>query len=377
MRIATYIQQGAFAILTFGVISAGGRTQTRSAPSAAARASSASAPRADSASQKIDSAQLQRDMERLQAEMKAQTSVIRAEAAELKAEVTKEMAESGIANRADLDRLAAQVHAQQAEIAARARAGAMKAQQLFAQTPGFLDAGEDAGWLGIEISEITPEKAKALKLPQPEGALVAGVLADGPSAKAGLKLNDVILEYDGHPVEGTIQFRRLVRETPPGRSVEVTVMRDGHDDTLTVRVGSRARSMDSNLREILPARGFDFKFNMPEFFPGATPVLGIEAEDITGQLGAYFHVPGGKGVLVRDVSPNTPAAKAGLKAGDVITRVDGAAVKSAGELRDQLREKRDDKSVSLTIVRQGAEMNVPVVMEAPAPPAIATRSATL
>ncbi|MHB8542309.1 MAG: PDZ domain-containing protein [Candidatus Acidiferrales bacterium] len=316
-------------------------------------------------------------MQRFQREMKAQAEEMKTKAQEIKSEVAKEMVENGITNRAAMDKLSAQLHAQQAGITAEAQAAAAKAQELFAQNSRLLDASDDTGWLGVEISEVTPEKVKELKLPRLAGVIVSEVLLDSPSTKAGLETNDVILEYDGQPVEGVVQFRRLVRETPPGRSVDVEVDRKGHEQKLTVQVGNRARSIDSGLREVLPSRNFDFKFNMPEIFPGMTPTLGVEAEDVTGQLGTYFHVPGGEGVLIRDVSADSPAAKAGLKAGDVITRVDGKQVKTVGDLREHLREKRDQKSASLTIIRQGSQMAVTVTLEAPEPRRVITRAAAL
>ena len=332
---------------------------------------------APSASQDVDQAQLQRDMRQFRQEIKAQTDEIRARAEDFKSEVAREMAENGLTNRADLDNLTARLRAQQAGIAAEAQAAAAQEQQLFAQTPGLLDASDDTGWLGVEIAEITPEQAKHLKLAHVEGVVVSEVVPDGPSAKAGLEVKDVIVEYDGQAVEGTVQFRRLVRETPPGRSVNMEVVRDGRSEKLTVQVGSNARSMDSRLREVLPPRNFDFKFNMPELFPGMTPVLGVQAEDVSGQLGTYFHVPGGEGVLIREVSPNSPAAKAGLKAGDVITRVDGATIKTVDDLRERLRQEREQKTVSLTVVRQGSEMAITVPITAPVARPIRTRSAVL
>ncbi|HEV2221588.1 MAG TPA: PDZ domain-containing protein [Candidatus Acidoferrales bacterium] len=375
MHATTYIKQGVFVVATLGVLVAVACAQSLQTPALISSPPQASA--SESLSQAVDQAQWQRDMRRLQADMEAQAREIQRNAMELKSEVAKEMVENGLTNRADMNRLTARLHAQQAGIEADAQAVAAQGQQLFAQTQGLLDASDDAGWLGIEIAEVTPEKAKEFKLPRPEGVIVSEVLPDGPSAKAGLQAKDVILEYDGQPVEGTVQFRRLVRETPPGRSVPVEVVRNGHDEKLTVQVGNNARSMDTRLREALPPRNFNFKFSMPELFPGMTPVLGIQAEDVSGQLGTYFHVPGEAGVLIREVSPNSAAAKAGLKAGDVITSVDGAAVKTVDDLREHLRDQRERKSVSLTIIRQGSEIKVPVTIEAPTEHPIRTRAAAL
>lgn len=375
MRATTYIKQGAFAVVSLGVLAAVAYAQSAQTPSVVSPPAQVSA--SESLSQAVDQAQWQRDIKRRQADMAAQAREIQRNARELQSEVAKEMVENGLTNRAELNRLTARLHAQQAGIEADAQAVAAQGQQLFAQTQGLLDAGDDAGWLGIEIAEVTPEKAKELKLPRTEGVIVSDVLPDSPSAKAGLEAKDVILEYDGQAVEGTVQFRRLVRETPPGRSVPVEVARNGHDEKLTVQVGSSARSMETRLREVLPPRNFNFNFSMPELFPSMTPVLGVQAEDISGQLGTYFHVPEGAGVLIREVSPNSAAAKAGLKAGDVITHVDGAAVKTVDDLRKHLRDQREQKSVSLTIIRQGSEMKVPVTIEVPAEHSITTRSAVL
>lgn len=375
MRATSYIKQGAFAVAVLGVLAAVAYAQSAQTPAVDSSPGQSSA--SGSLSQAADQAQWQRNMKRLEADMQAREREIQRNAMELKSEVAKEMVENGLANRADLNRLTARLNAQQAGIEADAQAVAAQGQQLFAQTQGLLDASDDAGWLGIEIAEVTADKAKELKLPRPEGVIVSDVLPDGPSAKAGLKTNDVIVEYDGQPVEGTLQFRRLVRETPPGRSVPVEVARNGQDEKLTVQVGNSARSMNTRLREALPPRDFNFKFSVPELFPNTTPVLGVQAEEISGQLGTYFHVPGEAGVLIREVSPNSAAARAGLKAGDVITRVDGAAVKTVDELREHLRDQRAQKSVSLTIIRQGSEMKVPVTIEAPAEHPIRTRAAAL
>ncbi|HKV27584.1 MAG TPA: PDZ domain-containing protein [Candidatus Acidoferrales bacterium] len=372
MSVTTYIKQGAFAIVALGVLAVGAHTQAAQTP---APAPSQSAVVTDN--QATDQVQLQRDMERLQADMRGQTQKLRARARELQSEVAKEMAENGVTNRADLDKLTARLYAQRAGLAAEAQEAAVQAQQLFAQAPGLLDASDDTGWLGVEIAEVTPEKAKELKLSRTEGVVVSDILPDSPSAKAGLQAKDVILEYDGQAVEGTVQFRRLVRETPPGRSVAIEVSRNGQSEKLNVQVGNSARSMQSRLREVVPERNFNFKFSMPEIFPDMTPVLGVQAEDVSGQLGTYFHVPGGEGVLVREVSPNSAAAKAGLRAGDIITHVDGAAVKTVDDLREHLRAEREQKNISLTVVRQGSEMKIAVTIDAPAAHPVRTRTAAL
>jgi serine protease Do len=112
-------------------------------------------------------------------------------------------------------------------------------------------------------------------------------------------------------------------------------------------------------------REFDFNFEMPEFSFGGSPILGISAENLNGQLGEYFGAPGGEGVLVREVRSGTPAEKAGLKAGDVITKVDNETVKTVSDLREQLHEKREQKTAKLMVIRKGTELVLDVALEAP------------
>ncbi|HEV2289081.1 MAG TPA: PDZ domain-containing protein [Candidatus Acidoferrales bacterium] len=314
---------------------------------------------------------MQRDLQDLQGKLKIKSKDLEDMVQHLQSEVAAKMAENGM-NREELEALTARLEANESGIAQQARTSAEQAQQLFA-----LNSAEDTGWLGIEIGEVSADQAKEFKLPEATGVLVSQVLPNGPAAKAGLQPNDVILQYEGTKVEGTVQFRRLVRETPPGRAVGVTVMRDGREAKLSIQVGNLSDNAETRLREVLPPRMLNFHFEMPEMFPGMTPVLGIEAEDVNGQLGNYFRVPGDSGVLIRSVTPGTPAAKAGLEAGDVITHVDDAPVKTVSDLRDQLRKKRDQKNVSLKIVRQGAEKSVTVSIEPPTVRPAATRSAAL
>lgn len=106
---------------------------------------------------------------------------------------------------------------------------------------------------------------------------------------------------------------------------------------------------------------------MPDFMDPRAPVLGINAEDLTGQLGSYFGAPNNAGVLVREVRPGTPADRAGLRAGDVITKVEGKEVRTLAELRAQLRERSNQASVSMDVLRKGSELVVTVPVEKPRP----------
>ena len=256
-----------------------------------------------------------------------------------------------------------------------------KAAEVWGQEPKVFSSFSDegGGWLGVEIGEVTADKAKDLRLSEVRGVEVIDVDPDSPAAKAGLKEHDVITRYDGQAVEGTVQFRRLVRETPAGRNIPLAISRNGAAQNISVELGDRSALLEKKMRGkmrdfdaayAVATPNFDFRLDGPEVFgamDGRTPLLGISAEDLSGQLGAYFGAPEGGGILVREVRAGSAADKAGLKAGDVIIKLDSKPVSSLGELRQQLRDKTDEKSVSLGILRKGSEMNVAITIEKPQP----------
>lgn len=243
---------------------------------------------------------------------------------------------------------------------------------------------EGSSWLGVETREVTGDKAKELKLSAERGVLLGKIAADSPAAKAGLKENDVVTEINGQRVEGAAQFRRMIREIPAGRTIQLTVWRDGRSQTISATL---AKSEGHAMRLATPRPG-SFAFRMPEMpempsfewnggnlFTGGQPRLGIDAEDLSGQLGSYFGAPEGEGVLVRDVTSGSPAEKSGVKAGDVITSIDGERIRTVGELREKLSAKRDenkegkenkDRTVKLGVLRNKSEVSLSVTLPAPA-----------
>ena len=255
----------------------------------------------------------------------------------------------------------------------------------------LISTDEEGGpsFLGIEAREVTSENVKQFKLQAERGVVVGRVALDSPASKAGLKETDVITEVDGQKVEGATQFRRMIREIPAGRTVQLTVWRDGRAQTLSAKL-DQAEELHRVLSGTVPG---SFAFRMPDVevpempevhdmpempaipegafdvgdlvIPSLHPRLGIDAEDIGGQLGNFFGAPDGEGVLVRSVSTGSAAEKGGLKAGDVITKFDGERIRSLGELREKLAAKND--TATLTVTRNKAEMMLNVAL--PAAPA--------
>lgn len=265
---------------------------------------------------------------------------------------------------------------------------------------------EAGGWLGVGIEEVTPAKAADVKLKDIHGVIVADVGQDTPAAKAGLKKGDVITEYNGQRVEGAIEFRRLVHETPAGRTAQLSVWRDGHAEKLTVQVGESPvpagadsgfgpgaagnfpnfppnfnpnnRNFDRNDRNFGPDAPPNFDprtgprtfrgLGAPDAAGADTPRLGVTAQDLTPKLGNYFNVPDGQGVLVTDVRPGSAGEKAGMQAGDVITKLDGEQVHNLSDLRSMLRNKRDAQTVTLIVKRKGSDTSLSVQPEKPQSP---------
>lgn len=238
-------------------------------------------------------------------------------------------------------------------------AALLQPAQVHRQRTALPDEGR--GWLGARLDDVTPEKARELKLPGEYGAIVREVEEGSPGAKAGLAQDDVILVFDGERVRSVAQLRRLARETPPGRSVTLEISRKGEKIRLQAKL------------EAAPGPSMDFHFEMPaippihipHFGPGlltGRALLGISGDDLTPQLAAYFGVKEGKGVLVREVEPDSAASRAGLKAGDCIVRADSKDVASVEDLRQAL-EKVESRKVALVVVRDRRELTVTAELE--------------
>lgn len=217
-------------------------------------------------------------------------------------------------------------------------------------------------FLGIRFTDVATDTVAELDLPAERGILVRQVVGDSPAEAAELQENDVIIEWNEVRVESARQFKRLVAETPPDRTVGLTVIRDGDTRDLEATVG---RSDDmafadpgSTRMQTIPPHSFhpSLPFQVPfpfQSMPGSPPRLGVELQELTVQLADFFGLDGGTGVLVAGVLDDTPAAEAGLRAGDVIIAVDGRDVDSIPSVQRAVSEAGD--AVELTIVRDREE----------------------
>ncbi len=228
-------------------------------------------------------------------------------------------------------------------------------------------AAGGGAYLGVGLLEIDQARATELGLPEPYGVELSNVAADSPAGRAGLEKGDVVLRYRGQRVEGVEHFIRLVRETPVGRDVVLTVWRHGAERTVNVGIGRRQEAIsrpsflcgdeeedcEIHIPEIhIPDLRFDFDIPRPRIVMQSR-LLGAELEGLEGQLAEYFGVA--EGVLVRSVEPDSPAGRGDLAAGDVILSVDGRPVREPGEVRKAIQQASPDKKVPLEVMRKGAK----------------------
>jgi serine protease Do len=201
------------------------------------------------------------------------------------------------------------------------------------------------GRLGVTVRDVNDDDVKTGGLGTARGVVIEQVNEESAAEQAGLKAGDIVVEFDGERIRSAQQFTRLVRETAPGRSVPAVVMRDGQKSTLTVQPRESSQSFSNLLKYDLPMRVEIPRPPKPPVPPrGATPApapfaysfrtgttLGVTVSDMSDQLAEYF---GAKyGALVTSVRDDSPAAKAGVKAGDVITAINGREVKVPGDVR--------------------------------------------
>lgn len=252
-------------------------------------------------------------------------------------------------------------------------------------------------YLGVTTEAVTKETMSRYGLAgEPRGVAVLSVAENSPAAKAGVQKGDVLLRFDGEEVSSVAKLRRLIAEAATDHTVRLTISRNGAQQELTATLAARregfprlegfrlrdgeAFKLDGDewkkFGEEWRDHGEEWRKQMEEmrrqfdklpkgnnvFVFGATRRIGVTTNALTDQLADYFGLPGRGGLLVTSVSENSPAAKAGLKAGDIITDVDGEQVKAAGDLVRALN-RHDDGDVSLNVTRDRKARTVRITPE--------------
>jgi len=234
------------------------------------------------------------------------------------------------------------------------------------------------GTIGATVRDLSAEEGQRAKLSPPEGAFVTQVEPEGPAAKAGLASGDIIVEFDGERVRSSRQLSRLVRESPEGRSVRSVYVRDGSRRTVELTPDPNRSwvslpdfsQLERQMRDL--SQRFEFDYNGPGgrgwggWLGGGRGRLGVSLSPVSEQLAAYFGVQ--RGVLVSSVDMDSPAARAGLKAGDVITSVNGRSVSDVSDVLEGARRAGSGASIAVTVMRDRKEVKLTAQMPETARP---------
>lgn len=237
-------------------------------------------------------------------------------------------------------------------------------------------------YLGIELRNVSDDQVATLKLKEARGVEITGMDHDGPACKGGLQLHDVILQMNGQNIENQDQLRRVLREIPAGRQVTLLVSRDGQQRTLQIQTANR---------EEVEREAWEKHYTVPEpsgsssaflshsgssfLSPSHSPVpkgthsflgtsmlvsssyTGARLEVMGPQLAEFFGAQDSAGLLVRSVEPNSPAADAGMRAGDVVIRINSLPVVSGSDWSKIIHENRG-KTVNVVVLRDKKEQTL-------------------
>lgn len=235
---------------------------------------------------------------------------------------------------------------------------------LLQGTSPLLHTSGPQGYLGVWVDDVDNDKAQSLKLKEARGAVITLIDHDAPAGQIGLRVNDVVVQFNGQNVDGAEQLRRMLKEIPPGRKVSLEFSRDGNIQTVAValvdhkamaidvwnKLGKNSDSLPQNPgMGVLPGGGdapLPGMFHMPIF--GSTLNVGAMVEPLTGQMAEYLGVP--NGLMIKTVAHKSEAASAGFKAFDVILKVGPDAVTTLSDWDRALRSNQG-KQVQITILR--------------------------
>ncbi len=256
---------------------------------------------------------------------------------------------------------------------------------------------DDHGYLGVMLQNVTTSMAKALQLDEDEGVLINKVIADGPAAEAGLEDGDVILKFSGEPINDYADLTKAVRATAPGDLVDIQILHNGTRQTAQIKMGKAEKqsfNYSFNSKGGAPHAEFfgeggehkvivmsggghggehgnvwfsdddnEVTVDLERLFLGKDRgFMGVELDDLNPQLGEYFGVKDGEGALINTVREDSPAAEAGLKAGDVIVAVNGESVTNAGEVHEAMADTDPEQEIEVKIVRKGKNKTLKVTL---------------
>jgi len=231
-------------------------------------------------------------------------------------------------------------------------------------------------WLGIYTQTVDKDLMEAFDLDVDYGVVVKMVLSDSPAEKAGLHQGDIILKFENEKLIDSDDLVNLVGNYESGDDVEIVLIRDGEKKTLTVELGDRSdydnygKALDnynntySTIDKNKPnSYSWNYRFDKSTY---SDTYIGIGLENLNSQLGEYFGVQNGKGALITEVMEDSPAQKAGLKAGDVIIEVDNDEVDDLADVQDAVGEADEGDEIEVAILRNKKKIELTLeVVESP------------
>ena len=228
-------------------------------------------------------------------------------------------------------------------------------------------------YLGVDTQDVSADRIGQLHLKEERGVEVTTVDQDAPAGKAGIKEHDVILSVNDQQVESVEQLRRIIREIPAGRTVAIGISRDGQPLTLKAQLSERKKfgDMDHAFNFTMPPINVPAihipPINMPDMDVPSVVIMhsparsGLMVENLTPQLGDYFGVKSGTGVLVRSVEKGSRGEQAGFRAGDVVVKINGSPVNDCSDFTRLLRKRADNKA-SVTVMRERKEQTLTLTL---------------
>jgi serine protease Do len=228
------------------------------------------------------------------------------------------------------------------------------------------------GSIGVNVRDVSTDEGQRAKLSPPQGAYVTGVQDGSPAEKAGIMTGDIIAEFDGERVRSARQLSRLVRESADDRTVRVAIVRDGNRRNVELTpTSNRAWFTMPDLSRIErqledAARNFEFRYDGPGgrgfggWYTGARGRLGVQLMPMTDQLATTFGVKGG--AMVTTVDADSPAGRAGLRAGDIITSINSRTVDAVSDVFDEVRRADDGGMLAIVVTRDRKELKLTATM---------------
>ncbi|MDD2901136.1 MAG: DegQ family serine endoprotease [Syntrophales bacterium] len=200
------------------------------------------------------------------------------------------------------------------------------------------------GYLGVNIQSITPELAKAMNLKDSQGALVADVVAGGPADQAGIKRGDVIIAFNGKAVKDSHHLPPMVAATPVNQQAAVTLLRNGKEQKISLKVGQLPGEKTASAQSVHPASG----------------KWGLQLRDVTPPMAQRLHLQKEQGVVVAGIEPGSRADDAGIQRGDLILEVNRQPVSSVKDVLKNIDRSKDKDHLLLLVQRQDGKFFVPL-----------------